>query len=130
MARPANEDLERVREELTCAVCTELFTNPKTLPCLHTFCEECLVRSEAFRSRVRVSATQAATQFEVECPLCRYRSTLEEGIEGIKTNFTYSNLVANLRLKEVRVASKPARANEDLERLRDRIRGADLPGVY
>ena len=29
-------------EELTCSVCLELFKTPKTLPCLHTFCEECL----------------------------------------------------------------------------------------
>ncbi len=102
MAKPANETLERVREELTCAVCTELFTNPKTLQCLHTFCEGCLARSEAFRrKRSTTLAVEAQPKDgEVECPQCRHLSIPDEGIEGIKTNFTYSNLVAHVRLNE------------------------------
>ena len=31
-----------LNQELTCPVCLELFKTPKTLPCFHTFCEECL----------------------------------------------------------------------------------------
>jgi len=32
-----NTALEKMREELTRMLCTDLFTTPKTLPCLHTF---------------------------------------------------------------------------------------------
>ena len=31
------------KEELTCTNCKELFTDPKTLKCLHTFCAKCLL---------------------------------------------------------------------------------------
>ena len=27
---------------VTCSVCLEVYTNPRILPCLHTFCEECV----------------------------------------------------------------------------------------
>ncbi len=101
MAKPANETLEKVREELTCAVCTELFSDPKTLPCLHTFCEECLSRSETSRrKRLSAAAQPMPKDGEVECPQCRNATIQDEGVEGIKTNFTYTNLVAHVKFNE------------------------------
>ena len=32
----------KLEEQLTCPVCLEHYTNPKTLPCLHSFCQHCL----------------------------------------------------------------------------------------
>jgi len=31
-----------VRREVTCSLCSDLFEEPKILPCLHTFCKNCL----------------------------------------------------------------------------------------
>ena len=34
--------LHEVEKRLNCAVCLDLLTEPKSLPCLHSFCEKCL----------------------------------------------------------------------------------------
>lgn len=47
---------------LSCSICMEHFKKPKALPCLHTFCEDCL------RDYI-VSRFESAGQFP--CPICR-----------------------------------------------------------
>ena len=34
--------LKELEEQLTCNVCLDWYTNPKTLPCLHSFCLKCI----------------------------------------------------------------------------------------
>ena len=34
--------LHNLREEVSCSVCSDIFTDPKQLPCLHSFCLHCL----------------------------------------------------------------------------------------
>ena len=34
--------LEHLKEYLTCSVCSEEYTNPRTLPCNHSFCLDCI----------------------------------------------------------------------------------------
>ena len=34
--------MDGLRLELSCVVCKQLFTNPVTLPCLHSVCSGCL----------------------------------------------------------------------------------------
>ena len=33
---------KQLDDQLTCNVCLDQYTNPKTLPCLHSFCLECI----------------------------------------------------------------------------------------
>jgi len=35
---------EKVDKQLTCAICSEQFKEPKVLPCLHTYCKVFLVK--------------------------------------------------------------------------------------
>ena len=57
----------------TCLICTELFTNPKILPCSHTFCEECL--STYMKTLQRDGTIEQGT---IPCPVCRQMTSVRE----------------------------------------------------
>ena len=57
---PSRKGIEKLKEEITCPICLEIYEEPKVLPCLHIYCKECL------RKLVRKSGNQTVT-----CPECR-----------------------------------------------------------
>ncbi|XP_066305418.1 tripartite motif-containing protein 2-like [Branchiostoma lanceolatum] len=66
---------------LTCPVCLLHFRDPRVLPCLHTFCRECLQE-------------WATKQQPLECPTCRTQVSLpDQGVDGLKINFYVNNLL-------------------------------------
>ncbi|KAK6167916.1 hypothetical protein SNE40_021840 [Patella caerulea] len=72
-------------DHLTCTVCMEYFTRPKALPCLHTFCEDCL--------RDFIYGRGWERQGKFPCPICRTEAEIPEG--GVK-NFPDNHLVTSL----------------------------------
>ena len=79
---------EQLSEELTCAICIHRLKDPKVLPCLHTFCKECLV-----------DATRGKTQ--ANCPKCRETHPLPEGgVDKLLTNFAVNSLLELLEVHE------------------------------
>ncbi|XP_078667717.1 E3 ubiquitin-protein ligase TRIM71-like [Branchiostoma floridae x Branchiostoma belcheri] len=78
----ASFPLEEFDEKfLTCAVCEEIYTDPRVLPCLHTFCAKCL---EKWR--------KGETQFT--CPTCRDQVRLQEtGVKGLPQYFFMNSLL-------------------------------------
>ncbi|XP_019618302.1 PREDICTED: tripartite motif-containing protein 2-like [Branchiostoma belcheri] len=76
---PAREDLDD--QFLTCAICMLHYRDPKILPCLHSFCRECL-------------QLWATKQQPLECPTCREPVRLpDQGVDGLRTNFYVNNLL-------------------------------------
>ena len=59
-----------VDDELKCGICLELFQDPRSLPCLHTFCRECIQRS-------------LNENHSLKCPLCRAKHDLSEEGAGL-----------------------------------------------
>ena len=55
----------KVEEHLTCAICLEQFKDPKVLPCLHSFCHECIIKLEH-------------TENSITCPECRMKVEVRE----------------------------------------------------
>ncbi|XP_067022323.1 E3 ubiquitin-protein ligase TRIM71-like [Acropora muricata] len=58
--------LDNIYEHLCCPVCTNRFTNPKLLPCLHSFCLHCLQGIQATRG----------IRDTILCPKCRRNFTV------------------------------------------------------
>ena len=57
---------EEVNKYLSCAICFEQFKEPKVLPCLHTYCKECLVKL----------LKKIGPDHVITCPECRQDITV------------------------------------------------------
>ena len=72
-----------------CSICTETYTDPRVLPCVHTYCLEC----------IREWSKDKQPGDQLACPLCRKEFTLpENGVEDLPKNFFVTNL---LQMKEL-----------------------------
>jgi len=79
--RAAEKELDDMTE---CSICTEVFTNPRVLPCIHTFCLKCLLNYGKDRP----------AGDEMPCPLCRKEFTIpDDGLSGIQKNFFMEKLL-------------------------------------
>ena len=96
MAVKPSSGLHKLEELLTCPVCLDLFTNPKTLPCVHSFCQECLKGLPQNREA-------RGDTYYLSCPTCRqhtkvpregvgvfpvafYVNKIKEAIQDLKNN--------------------------------------------
>ena len=75
--------VRKLEEQLTCSVCLDLYTNPKTLPCLHSFCEACIER---------LPQDKEGETYYLSCPTCRHLTELPGGGAGaFPVAFTLNN---------------------------------------
>lgn len=87
-----------ITEVLTCTICLEIFKNPKYLPCLHTFCDTCLVTYITFW-------IEKGKGSKIECPVCRIEvkapsenCTAENWTKKLPENFLLAGLVENKKI--------------------------------
>ena len=87
---------QKVKEELTCAICQDLLNKPKILPCLHSFCTGCL---KEWSGRL---ANLDPSKRHLECPLCRAKVLLStsRAVEELPSHFSAIRLVEIVRLQE------------------------------
>ena len=89
---------QRVKEELTCAICQDLFKQPRILPCLHSFCEGCL---KEWSGRL-ANSDPPTEKRHLECPLCRAKVLLSSSraVEELPSHFSIIRLVETVLLQE------------------------------
>ena len=73
---------DEVGEEVTCSICKEIFTEPKTISCLHTFCEACIKLT--IESNKRLGSNNC-------CPMCR--TEFPDDVTKIPVNFSIKRLI-------------------------------------
>ncbi|KAI7800411.1 tripartite motif-containing protein 59 [Triplophysa rosa] len=72
--------MENLEEDLTCSVCYALFSDPRVLPCSHTFCKSCL--DNVLQLSVTASIWRPL-HLPLKCPNCR--SVTELPSNGVYT---------------------------------------------
>ena len=86
MATPtkaATEALEKVNDQLECAICLQPYTEPKLLPCFHVFCKPCLTKL----------VVKSRDESRITCPQCRRPTTLPpSGVAGLQSAFHVHHL--------------------------------------
>ena len=84
--------LDNIHQEVSCSVCMNTFTDPKTLPCLHVFCLQCL--NGILRTSCRHNI--------IACPECRKEIQVPRSgnLEDLPTNFRINSLLDVLAIKE------------------------------
>ena len=89
--------LDNLHDELSCSVCMYTFTDPKQLPCLHSFCLHCLNGIQ------RTSGVHG----KITCPECRRQFQIHGSgnPSELPTNFRINSLLDVLAIKECSTAN-------------------------
>ena len=83
----AGSKFDAVAGLLECSICKEVVKNPRTLPCFHSYCKDCL---DKYVNQHR----QDKPREDLNCSVCRTNFTLDpEGVEGMPRNHFISNML-------------------------------------
>ena len=85
---------KNLKKEAESPLCLETVKNPKTLPCLHSFCLVCLDKLAGFARR--------QLETTIKCPVCQTSFQIPEGdtFNNLPTSFHLNRLVDVLALRD------------------------------
>ena len=84
--------LINLKEQVTCAICLDTFTDPKTITCLHTFCCDCLKKHALISQR----------NGKFRCPECQAEVDLPEAncFDKLPSSFHHNRLLSLLAVRQ------------------------------
>ena len=93
---------EASKKDLTCSVCLDRLKDPKLLPCLHTYCKECL------QGILRKSTDKS----NIQCPQCRSTHAVpSSGVNELPSDMVLANALDFHSLKEKEKSAQPIPCN-------------------
>ena len=104
-------DMNSLKEQTTCGSCQQQYNNPKTLPCLHSYCLQCLERA----------SSKEADNTQVWCPECKKRISIDNTIldtlpkafcivRQVQLYMFLQKVTGRAEVKCEKCSTKPARA--------------------
>ena len=96
--------VDQLESLILCSICLETLTEPRTLPCFHTFCKCCL---EKFVKRHREKADETNIE-EFNCPTCRSEFILKpnEEVAGMASSHFIRNMLEVVAIQRQAKTSK------------------------
>ena len=84
--------LKNLKEHVTCSICLDTYTDPKTIDCLHTFCFECLKKH----------ALTSQRQGFYRCPECQAQVGVPEGnhFDRLPSSFLHNSFLSLLAVRQ------------------------------
>ena len=84
--------LKNIKEQVTCSICLDTYTEPKIMSCFHTFCCKCLEK------HARVSQKEG----KFRCPVCQAAIDLPEGnrFDRLPNSFIHNSLLSLLSIRQ------------------------------
>lgn len=75
---------DELNDIVECSICSEVYNDPRILPCIHTFCLKCIEKT----------GTSRKPGEKIPCPLCREEFIIpQEGFVGLQKNFFMSRII-------------------------------------
>ena len=101
---------KNLKQQVTCSICLDTYTQPKTISCLHTFCCECLER------HARVSQRQG----KFRCPECQAEIDLPQGnhFDLLPNSFFHKSLLGVLEGEDRQAKQQDTCSQHTEERVR------------
>ena len=89
-----------VSDYVTCPICFEVLSTPKTLPCEHSYCMQCL--ASILKTRIVVKDDKIdLTELKIDCPTCKLEIKDFQSLSSLKTSRLVRDLVNDVRKKTV-----------------------------
>ena len=84
--------LKNLKKQVTCSICLDTYTKPKTIACLHTFCCQCLEKH----------ALASQRQGKFRCPECQTEDGIpeENRFDNLPTSFLHNSLLSLLAVRQ------------------------------